>query len=488
MAAQPVRQDILNSAVALEEAVLALRALAAELPRITGNGVLDELFAVGMSVARGAEVEADALLSRLVAGREAVLRLKSQGALFARGFPEEEEMARHLSDSVEALEEGLGGAFFYLAEEQDADMLKQAMCTLASGGTAAVAALAAMKEVSWADHRFSEDPVLEELFRAVEAADDERVEVALIALDDAHEVMGTELASLLGTFAPEGWRARHVSALREHWGRLTAARESLHQAHQQANLSVEQLLAFQYLANHFDELENEAAESLPTRAGLPEVAHLVGLVELMGAVFEERAPLALLEDELTRMVASYREYQEQLEKVYEGRNLSGDNPELERLLEVSEQLGEGLTLLETALEARNVTLFPEIWEILEEPARELHGLAASQQLEGFSAQPDAPLPPFFAELRTLWRDRLSRRLGAGEFMHALAKANKEIDGLAIQLRGGVREGSQEAEALDKLIAELTTLCRRALTGPQDADLETIEDLGQEWERRSALLR
>lgn len=479
---KPDRDAVLDSAVALEEAVLALRGLAAELPRVTGHGALDEIFAVGMSLARGASVEPDALLSRLVAGREAVLRLQSQGALFARAFPKEEEIARHLSDSLEALEEGLGGAFLYLAEEQDADMLEQAMRTLASGGISAVAALTAMREVSESDHQYSEDPVLEELFRAVEAADSQRIEVALIAIDDAQASTGAELTAMLDSFAPESWRSRHVESLRRQWSLLESEREALHEAYAGGVLNHGMLQVYQNLGIEFDEMENAAAESMPTRASLPDVGHLVSLVEAMGAVFEERAPLSLLSDELNRLISSYRDYQEHLERVYEGAT-ADQNSELEQLLESAEELGEGLSLLEAALETRDVAVFPRVWDALAQPARTLHRLAINQKLEGFTAEPDVALPPFFDELRQLWRDRLARRLGAGEFMQALARADKEVDGLSQQVRAGVKEGSLRATDLDPVVAELRSLCRRALTGPEADDVETIEELGQEWARQ-----
>lgn len=348
---------VLDTAVALEESVLSLRALAAELPRITGNGAIDEIFAVGMSMARGGEVEPDALLSRLVAGRDVVLRLQSQRSLFVRAFPEEEEIARHLGDAVEALEEGLGGAFLYLAEEQDGDLLEQAMRTLASGGSAAMAALAAMREVSEEHHLFSEDPVLEELFRAVEAGDAARIEVGLIALDDAHALLEGELEGLFATFAPQSWRTRYLAPLRQQWTALEAEREALHQAAAGSALSRERLQAFQALAGELDELEREAVETMPGRANLPNVAHLVGPIVLMGAVFEQRAPFLLLERELHRLSASYRDYQEHLERVYQGQ-AAEDHRALEHLLQAAEELGDGLALLETAVGTRDREALP----------------------------------------------------------------------------------------------------------------------------------
>jgi hypothetical protein len=477
----PQPEVVLSAVVALEEAVLALRELAAELPRVTGHGVLDEIFAVGMSLAHGAELEPEALLHRLVGGRETVLRLQSQRALFARTFPQEEEIVGHLDDAVEALEEALGGAFLYLAEEPDRHILEQAMRTLASGGMAAMAALAAIREVSEADHRFSEDPVLEELFRAVEAGDPERVEVALVDLDASHATLEQELEGLFSTFAPQSWRERHLEPLQRHWIALEQQRVELHQAAAESRLSLAQLEAFQNLASQLDELENEAAESLPGRASLPDVAHLVSLVELMGAVFEERAPLVLLEEEFERLVASYRDYQAHLERVYEGQ-VDQEHPDLEELVQAAEELGEALSMLETAMEERDVGAFPAVWDALAEPAAQLHRLAHSASLEGFTAPPEVPLPLFFAELRELWRDRLARRLGPGEYMQALRRAEQKLQQLAGQVKQGAETGPPEVASFKQLVGQLASLLGRGMAGPDYDDLETIEALGLQWQQ------
>ena len=481
-AAQPQSAEVLDAAVALEESVLALRELLAELPRITGHGALDEIFALGMSLARGAAVPSDALLSRLVAGRDVVVRLRSQAALFARAFPAEEEVARHLGDALDALEEGLGGAFVYLADEQDGDLLEQAMRTLASGGSAAMAALVVMKEVSEAEHRFSEDPVLEELFRAVEATDSERVEVGLIALDEEQERLGREIASLAATFGPAAWRERHVPRLQDLWKALEASRERLHLAQAEGRLEHAALEAYQSLAVDLDEAEHQAAESLPTRASLPDAAHLLGLLELMGAVYEERAPFSLLEAELAGLAAAYRQYLEHLEKIYEA---GSGQPELEGLLVAAEELGEGLALLDRALAQRDASLFPAVWEALAEPAGELQRLAASRELDGLAIEPETELPPFFAQLRELWNNRLSRRLAGGDFMQALARARREIAEMERTVTLASRQDAAAAAPLAKVLSELSGLCGSAFTEPCFGDLARIERLGTEWQRLSA---
>jgi hypothetical protein len=234
------------------------------------------------------------------------------------------------------------------------------------------------------------------------------------------------------------------------------------------------LESFQSLGIDLDEAEHEAAESLPHRASLPDVAHLVGLIELMGAVYEERAPFSLLREELTRRLVAYRHYQEHLEKVYEGQS---DHPDLESLLVAAEELGESLSLLDRALAGRDASRFPAVWESIAGPAQELHRLASGSALDELTPAPETALPPFFAELRQLWSDRLARRLSGGEFVQALTRAHREIQKLE-----RFALATPEAAGLSRLLAELSSLTGGAFTEPDFADLERIEKLGQDWSR------
>ncbi len=470
-------RQILDRAVALEESILSLKDLAAQLPRLTGHGVLDEIFIVGMNLARGGQVESQALLQRLVAGRAVVLGLRSQAALFEAAFPDEVELTTHLRDALEALEEGLGGAFVYLAEEPDPDLLEQAMRTLVSGGTAAVAALAAMTEVSEGAHHFSEDPVLEDLFRAVDAQDSERIEVCLTALDSAHAELAEEFESLLSTFAPSGWRESELSKLEMAWRALESAREELHQSAGQSCLTMDRMEAFQTQAVDYDELTNEIVESLPTRESLPDVANFAALIEGMAAVYEERAPFFLLTDELARLADTYRDFLQHMERVYEAETDQPRQEALDRLLCAAEEIGEALTLLDEALGQQDRELFPQVWQSLLGPCHELHQLSKTSELESLRAEPEVALSPLFEQLRSLFRDRLAQRISPMEYRQELGRASGEIEKL-LQRSDVPREGAVEAR--DTVWLELAALCRRSLAAPDPVDLALIESLGQRW--------
>lgn len=466
----PNPRELLDRAVALEESILALKDLAAQLPRLTGHGVLDEIFIVGMNLARGGKVESQALLQRLVAGRAVVLGLRSQAALFEAAFPDEVELITHLRDALEALEEGLGGAFLYLAEEPDRDLLEQAMRTLVSGGTAAVAALAAMTEVNEGAHHFSEDPVLEDLFRAVDAQDPARIEVCLTALDSAHAELAEEFESLLATFTPSGWRESELSKLELAWRALESAREELHQWAGRSELTMARLEAFQAQAVDYDELTNEMVESLPTRSSLPDVANFAALIEGMAAVYEERAPFFLLSEELARLAETYRDFLQHMERVYEAETDQPRQEALDRLLCAAEEIGEALSLLEEALRQQDRELFPQVWQSLLGPCHELYQLSKTAELESLRAEPEAPLSPLFEQLRSLFRDRLAHRVSALEYRQELGRASGEIEKLL----------QQSGLPQEEVWVELAALCRRSLAEPDSADLALIESLGRRW--------
>jgi hypothetical protein len=139
-------------------------------------------------------------------------------------------------------------------------------------------------------------------------------------------------------------------------------------------------------------------------------------------------------------------------------------------------------MLETAMEERDVGAFPAVWDALAEPAAQLHRLAHSASLEGFTAPPEVPLPLFFAELRELWRDRLARRLGPGEYMQALRRAEQKLQQLAGQVKQGAETGPPEVASFKQLVGQLASLLGRGMAGPDYDDLETIEALGLQWQQ------
>lgn len=473
---RPDLEAIIGAASRVQAVAQTLRDFVQELPRVTGSGPLDELFHLGSHLLEGKEVPQDALMAAVVGGRQVIGALERRQAAFSSRFPGEPEIVRHLEESLQYLRQGLGGVYLFLLEEASASELGVALKALVRGGNGAVSGMAAMDQVVSDNQQYSKDPVLEALFQAFHQGQD--LEPALMALEDAQEALSQEIAGLERTFAPHNWRTHHLGQLHQTFKRMEGARDALIAAFESDSVKLEHLQAFQNEAIEFDRAEEEARNSLPTREQLPNVANLVGLIELMGAVFEERAPLFLLAPEVRDVNESFRDYGRHLERLYQAQKDATE--EFDDLLCAVEDMGEALALVERGLTEKDPSVFPQAYEWLLSPLQVMDRYTQQFSGQAGSVVARETLPPFFEELKVLFEDRAHGMTSEAEFQRALAAAENKTTGLMAQLKAPLEAGSAEARALGEQASQLAQLFQRARTSVGPGEIREIERLGQAW--------
>ena len=463
---------ILESSYCVQDIAESITKRASSLPRMTGSGPLDELFLLGSALVDGQAVPEPVFMGALVGAREVISDLERRSQSFYKRYPQEEAIREQLEPSLETLREGLGGAFLFAVGEIPTEGLKQALSVLVRGGNSAVACLAAMEAVEKQRASFSSDPVLEEMYQAWKAGDQERLEVVSHALEALQLELADEVEGLFLTFAPRSWRDHHLTALNQTLEQMERAREELF-----VQPTEERFHQFRDFAVAHDKALESARDSRPDRSSLPDVSHFVGLLELMGAVFEERAPFYLLEDQLQQLLDSFREYSRHLERLY--NNQESGLHKVESLVAAVEDLGEALSLANKAVEERAPELFCEVWDLLVEPLRALDDYVNQAETRGLGMEAQLPLPPYFAELRLLLQDYLRGLIDEEEFDHSLKQAEQRAEAFLNAIPRD--ETESELSSAPSVLGELRQLFTRVRHNTGPAEVAWVERLGQRWE-------
>ena len=272
-----------------------------------GDSALNELFTLILSVAEEGEYDPEFLQTRLLPARESILRMEKRAALFSIRHPDEVELESAMETALEQLKEALGAVFLCLTGEEDLAVMGEAAQWIAQGGATAVACLKAMDSVAEAQPEGSADSVLETLFPAVKAQDSAMIEAALSALNESRQTGLGEVRALERIFAPHSWREEHLKPMLDILEEMERCGDSLSEMFGDGSVTVEQVAGFYSLAVRFDELVKDAQGHRPSLQSLPGVGRLRELMMLLGAVYERRAPISVLKEELEELIAGTKE-------------------------------------------------------------------------------------------------------------------------------------------------------------------------------------
>lgn len=273
----------------------------------TGDPALNELFTLVLSVADEREYDPEFLQTRLLSARESILRMEKRAALFSRRHPDEVELENAMGTALEQLKEALGAVFLCLTGDEDLAVMGEAAQWIAQGGATAVACLKAMDSVAEAQPECSADSVLEALFPAVKAPGSALIEAALSALNESRQTRLREVRALERIFAPHSWREEHLKPMLDILEEMERCGESLSEMFGHGSVTVEQVAGFHSLAVRFDKLAKDAQAHRPSLQSLPDVGRLRELLMLLGAVYERRAPICVLKEELEELIAGTKE-------------------------------------------------------------------------------------------------------------------------------------------------------------------------------------
>lgn len=464
-------EELLLSGQALDCLLERWKSLARRLPRTTGETALDELLILIRVAAGGKWIEAQVWMERLGRARDFILRVEERAKAFGIRYPDELELLEAMQVALEQLKEALGAIFLHLTEREGIEALREAAQLISQGGPTSVACLQAMTSVADSRAEYSPDPVLETLFQATKSEHPSLIEFGLTALEQNLQVLLSEVRGLEQVFAPHSWREAHLRPMMDSLESLERFRESMKAAFEAGRLTMKRVSVCQDLVLGFDSLQEHALSHLVSPDSLPRAGRLRELVQLMAAVYEKRAPLRVLKQELREATGAMEEYLRHVEA------LVGEKDSEDGVAAVGE-MTEALELLTHTVHHNDVMHFPVLWDRLCHPMRSLLRVASGvdEPVDSLDLVRE-PFPAFLQELETLLRDRLAGLESDRQFQARAWKVRQLCAPLMSAVRGLNNESARELEAILK---ESGLICRAALVASDLMHSTRVEALGKRW--------
>jgi predicted ribosomally synthesized peptide with nif11-like leader len=304
-------------AQATDELFAALRVareLSAELPVFFDLAELNEFFLVAIKVLKDDSAEVEGLAANLRPLYAWSLGLDPTIKNLQENHPEEKELLEAVLRSRGLVTEGLGGVVVFL-ESKDKSDLSMALSLLEKGMRTLAPALSVIRELRDRSCEFSQEPLLDSVFRAAGEWAQGKVEhpqilVALQALLQAH-VYDMELAHQ-DSFLPLSTHRELFSRIGETHSIMTSLLMAL--VHQkQPDRFLEDLEAFRRNGSEFDALCRQLkALDRPMLSGSPNFQKLFNTME---QVYLEEVPDDRLRDFLPFLRSSQEDFLQRLSRV-----------------------------------------------------------------------------------------------------------------------------------------------------------------------------
>ncbi|MCA9775427.1 MAG: hypothetical protein KC800_01865 [Candidatus Eremiobacteraeota bacterium] len=447
------------------------KSLARRLPRSTGETALDELLLLITAAAGGKWIEGQAWMERLGRARDFIMRVEGRATAFGARYPDELELLDAMQVALEQMKEALGAIFLHLTEREGGEDLKEAAQLISQGGPTSVACLQAMTSVADSRAEYSRDPVLEILFQATKCEQPSLIEFGLTALEQNQQVLLGEVRGLEQVFAPHSWREAHLRPMMDSLESLERFRESMKTAFEAGRLTMKRVSVYQDLVLGFDSQQEHALSHLVSPDSLPRAGRLRELVQLLAAVYEKRAPLRVLKQELREATGAMEEYLQHVKALVGEKE--GDD-----ILAAVGEMSEALEMLTHTVHHNDIMHFPVLWDRLCHPMRSL--LRVASGVDGPVDSLDLvrePFPAFFRELETILRDRLAGLESDRQFQTRVGKVRQMCGPLMRAVRD---QNNESARELTAILRESGLICRAALAASDPTHSTQVEALGKRW--------
>lgn len=437
---------------ALEFAAAAhrLRELEKRLPALTDDRLFNEVLILGANLVHGRTEDRRALTRRVPALFAMVRDFENALERFRRSRPGL-EFPGH--EALQGLKMATGGLVAYL-EEGRLDDLRGALKLLETSGREAAACLEFMRKVEFEHVRFSEEPVLERLYRLLETGPAEEIPQARAAVLDHHERTVRTGRALLDRLLGQAARERLVAPFARALARLGDASGSLE--------SREGLTEYRDAAVEHYECRRALLEAFEQRPDLSGSAHFSELVAMMDLVHQGRLPVRQLVQKVEQLAGLQQEYRHRLALL-----ASNDAAPVVALLD---EQAQALATVAAATTSGDRELLGRAYDQLAAPTRQLIALNQSAREEGLDAydveEPVAQtgLSQRFAWVCALVEEYCAGRVPGARALEMIAPYCHSVD----ELEAALLEADDPGEVrLRETVTELTQVLGSVVTAFQD---------------------